>query len=78
MLPCCIKATVDTPFTTRVSVNKYTGNTATVFYTEKGSYVVVDDITYEIIQVSENINMETWAPDQTIIDPYVPYEYKGD
>lgn len=78
MLPCCIKATVDTPFTTRVSVNKYTGNTATVFYTEKGSYVVVDDITYEIIQVSENINMETWTPDQTIIDPYVPYEYKGD
>ena len=72
MLPCCIKATVDNPFTTRVSVNKYTGNTATVFYTEKGAYVVVDDITHEIIQVSENINMETWAPDQTIIDPYVP------
>ena len=40
MLPCCIKATVDNPFTTRVSVNKYTGNTATVFYTEKGAGIV--------------------------------------
>lgn len=75
--PDSVKSTVDNPFTTRVSVNKRTGNTATVFYTEKGSYVVVDDVTHEIIQVSENINMETWAPDQTIIDPYVPYEYKG-
>lgn len=75
--PDSVKSTVDNPFTTRVSVNKRTGNTATVFYTEKGSYVVVDDVTHEIIQVSENINMETWAPDQTIIDHYVPYEYKG-
>ncbi|MCR5460118.1 MAG: hypothetical protein K6F51_09500 [Acetatifactor sp.] len=67
-----VKQTVDAPYTTRASLNKATGNDATVFYTERGSYVIVDDVTYEIVQVSDNVNPETWAPDPCIVDPYVP------
>lgn len=54
------------------SVNKATGNSTTVFYTQQGSYVIVDDITNEIVQISDNIDPSTWAPDSGIIDPYIP------
>ena len=67
-----IKNTVDNPYTTRISVNKATGNSATVFYTNRGSYVIVDDITKEIVQISDNINPSTWAPDTSIVNPYIP------
>ena len=67
-----VKKTVDNPYTTRKSVNKSTGNSATVFYTEQGSYVIVDDITKEIVQISDNINPSTWIPDSSIINPYIP------
>ncbi len=67
-----IKNTVDNPHTIRTSVNKATGNSATVFYTQQGSYVIVDDITKKIVQISDNINPSTWAPDSSIIDPYIP------
>ena len=55
-----------------MSVNKATGNSATVYYTKQGSYVIVDDVTKAIVQVSDNINPSTWAPDMSIIDPYIP------
>ena len=67
-----IKNTVDNPYTVRSSVNKATGNTATVFYTRQGSYVIVDDITKAIVQISDNINPSMWAPDISIVDPYLP------
>lgn len=60
------------PYTTRASINKATGNAATVFYTQKGSYVIVDDVTKVIVQVSDNINPSTWVPDMSIINPYIP------
>lgn len=67
-----VKSTIDMPYTTRASINKATGNAATVFYTQKGSYVIVDDITKVIVQVSDNINPSTWVPDMSIINPYIP------
>ena len=67
-----IRNTVDNPYTTRTSVNKATGNSATVFYTQQGSYVIVDDVTKAIVQISDNINPSTWAPDLSIVDPYIP------
>ena len=67
-----IKDTVDNPYTIRVSMNKATGNSATVFYTEQGSYVIVDDVTKEIVQISDNINPSTWIPDTSIVNPYKP------
>lgn len=67
-----IRNTVDNPYTIRTSVNKATGNSATVFYTQQGSYVIVDDITKAIVQISDNINPSTWVPDLSIVDPYIP------
>lgn len=67
-----INDTVDHPFTIRRSFNKATGGPATVFYNADGSYVVVDDITNEIIQISDKTNLSNWSPDDSIIDPYKP------
>lgn len=64
--------TVVSPYTTRNSTNRATGNPATVYYTKEGSYVIVDDVTKEIVQVSDNIKPSTWAPDQSIVNPYIP------
>lgn len=54
-----VRNTVDNPYTIRASVNKATGNSATVFYTQQGSYVIVDDVTKAIVQISDNINPST-------------------
>ena len=59
---------MDNPYTIRPSVNKATGNASTVFYTQQGSYVIVDDITKEIVQISDNINQSAWVSDSSIID----------
>ncbi|MBE6008655.1 MAG: hypothetical protein E7235_05600 [Lachnospiraceae bacterium] len=73
-----IGETVDIPFTIRKSINKATGNTATVFYTEQGSYVIIDDVTKAIVQVSNNNDPLSWKPDESIIDPYIPKEDKNE
>lgn len=67
-----VRNTVDNPYTIRASVNKATGNSATVFYTQQGSYVIVDDVTKAIVQISDNINPSTWVSDLSIVDPYIP------
>lgn len=67
-----IRDTVDSPFTTRDSINKATGNSATVFYTKQGSYVIVDNVTNEIVQISDNIDPSNWIPDNGIKNPYKP------
>ncbi len=56
---------------TRTATNKSSGNKATAFFAKDGSYVVKDDITNEIIQVSNRAD-PNWIPDQTIINPYIP------
>jgi len=67
-----VKDTVSNPYTTRVSVNKATGNSATVYYNKAGGYVIIDDTTKAVVQVSDNINPSTWIPDPSINNPYKP------
>ena len=64
--------TVKSPFTTRVSKNLATNNPATAYYTKEGAYVVIDDITREVVQVSDAIHPEKWIVDKNIINPYIP------
>ena len=67
-----IKETVNKPYTIRKSRNLATGNSATVYYKKSGSYVIVDDVSKEIVQISDNINPRDWIPDKNIINPYKP------
>ena len=67
-----VRNTVNSPYAIRASINKATGNSATVYYTKKGSYIIIDDVTNAIVQVSDNISPSTWIPDTGIIDPYIP------
>jgi len=67
-----VKDTIDNPYTTRKSINLATKNSATVYYTKQGSYVIVDDVSNEIVQVSNNINPSAWNPDSNIMNPYKP------
>lgn len=63
--------TVDNPYTTRRSKNLATNNSATAYYDKSGNYVIIDDITKEVVQISERGNMD-WLPDKNIINPYKP------
>ena len=67
-----VRSTVDAPYTTRASINMATGNPATVYYNQQGGYVIVDDVTNAVVQVSDNINPSTWIPDPNIVNPYIP------
>jgi hypothetical protein len=66
-----VKNVYDSPYTTRQATNRATGNPATAYFTKEGAYVVVDDVTNEIVQVSNKLN-PNWKPDSSIIDPYLP------
>ncbi|MBB1287395.1 hypothetical protein HRH25_23670, partial [Flavisolibacter sp. BT320] len=66
-----IHKTVNNPYTKRAATNKETGNAATAYFTKDGSYVVRDNITGQIIQVSDRLDPK-WIPDPTIIKPYIP------
>ncbi len=66
-----IHETVNNPFTTRVASNRATGNAATAYFQKNGSYIVKDNITNEIIQISNRLDPK-WIPDATIINPYIP------
>ncbi|MBC1606133.1 RHS repeat protein, partial [Listeria rocourtiae] len=66
-----IKKLINKPYTTRKSTNKATGNSATVYYDKKGTYVIVDNRTKEIVQVSNRYDKK-WQPDPSIINPYKP------
>jgi len=67
-----VRDTVSSSNITRVSTNKATGNPATVYYNKAGGYVIVDNTTKAVVQVSDNINPSTWIPDPSIINPYKP------
>jgi hypothetical protein len=66
-----LKDAIENAFTTRSALNKATGNPATAYYTAQGSYVAVDDVTKEIVQVSDRFD-PLWRPDSSIINPFVP------
>ncbi len=70
-----VRETVSNPYTTRVSTNKATGNSATAYYNQRGGYIIVDDVTNDIVQVSDNINPVDWIPDPSIVNPYQPIIY---
>ena len=64
-------AVVSNPYTTRKSTNKANDNPATAYYTKDGDYVVVDDVTNEVIQISK-VGDRSWFPDSAIENPYYP------
>ena len=66
-----VQDTVDNPYTTRLSKNLATQNSATVYYNKDGSYVILDDITNEIVQISNRYDPR-WVPDANIQNPYKP------
>jgi RHS repeat-associated protein len=66
-----INRTVKRPYTTRSAINKANGHKATAYFNKDGSYVVRDNKTGEIIQIS-NRNDSGWIPDPTIKNPYRP------
>jgi hypothetical protein len=66
-----IDRTVKNPYTTREAFNRASGNKATAFFRKDGAYVVRDNVTSEIVQVSK-IGNSGWIPDATIINPYIP------
>jgi hypothetical protein len=47
---------VKKPYTTREAINKATGNPATAYYNKAGDYVVVDNVTGELVQVSKFVS----------------------
>ncbi len=59
------------PQATSPAVNKATQGAATAYFRQDGAYVVRDNATGEIIQVSE-IGNPNWVPDNTIQNPYKP------
>ncbi len=66
--------TINNPYTTRTAFNRYgssVGSPATAYYNQNGAYVVVDDISGKIIQVSDFFN-PNWIPDASIINPFKP------
>ena len=66
-----IHGVVNAPFATRVALNRATGNAATAFFTKEGFYVVKDNVTNEIIQISNRLD-PGWVPDASIVNPYRP------
>lgn len=66
-----IDETLNSPVATRAATNKATGNPATAYFRKDGSYVVRDNRTGDIVQVSDRTD-PSWVPDRTIQDPYRP------
>jgi hypothetical protein len=62
---------ITAPHATSPAVNKATQGGATAYFRKDGAYVVRDNATGEIIQVSE-IGNPNWIPDNTIQNPYNP------
>ncbi len=62
---------INNPFTTRIASNRATGNAATAFFHADGSYIVRDDVTGVIVQISDRLD-PNWIPDATIINPFKP------
>jgi len=66
--PDSVCKTVGNPSSTSPAINKATNGAATAYFNADGSYVVVDNTTGEIIQVSDTTD-PGWIPDPTISNP---------
>ncbi|MEA4833244.1 MAG: colicin E5-related ribonuclease [Oscillospiraceae bacterium] len=56
----------DCPTTVGTSINRYTGNECTVYFNNKGGYVVIDNVTNKIVQISE-YEMNNFTIDKDIV-----------
>ena len=63
-----IEDAVINPVKTSLSTNMLNGNTATASKSAKGGYVVVDDITKDIVQISDRLD-PSWRVDSRITAP---------
>lgn len=66
-----IDDTISNPHATSPAINKTTGGGSTAYFNKDGSYVVRDNASNNIIQIS-NRNDPNWIPDSTITNPYTP------
>ncbi|GGI98345.1 colicin E5-related ribonuclease [Paenibacillus hunanensis] len=66
-----IEDTVKNPHATSEATNKANGKEATAYFNEDGTYVVKENETDEIIQISNRKDPD-WVPDPTIKTPYYP------
>lgn len=62
---------VNGPAHTSTATNRATGNPATAYFDSSGNYVVRDNVTGDLVQMS-NRNDPNWIPDPSITDPYIP------
>lgn len=67
-----VRNTVERPYMVRNRINRATGNPATIFYMRNMSYVIVDDVTKMIVQLSDNKNPTAWIPDLSIAGTQIP------
>ncbi len=62
---------VNNPVHTSSATNRATGNPATAYFDNTGNYVVRDNVTGRLVQMS-NRNDPDWIPDPSIDNPYNP------
>ena len=63
-----INEVVADPAATSPAFSRLTGNAATAYFNTYGGYVVVDNVTGDVVQIS-NLNDPNWMPDSSITDP---------
>ena len=66
-----LKKLVNNLSTTELSIDRTSRYTATLCYAKDGSYIIIDDMTMEIVQIS-NKNDPNWILDSGIINPFYP------
>ena len=62
---------VNNPIHKSTALNRATGNPATAHFDKSGNYVVRDNVTGDLVQMS-NRNDPNWIADPTITNPYSP------
>jgi RHS repeat-associated protein len=70
--PKLVQRVIDRPVHTSPAFSRATGNRATAYFDRSGAYVVRDNVTGEIVQVSNRLNPSAWKPDASITNPFVP------
>lgn len=66
-----VQSVTDRPVHTSPALNRATGNKATAFFDKNGAYVVRENATGDIIQISNRLDPK-WVPDPTITNPFIP------
>jgi hypothetical protein len=72
-----INQLVNSPFAARAATNRATGNPATAYFRSDGHYIVRDNLTGNLVQMSDTrLRIGTgagqWRPDSSIVDPIIP------